>query len=217
MGGSELLEVDVSLDLGALRLRARLRTAARRIALVGPSGAGTSTLLRVLAGLEPDARGLVRFAGDVWHRGGRTVVPSHRRGVGWVPQDVRLFPHRTVESNLRFAGAPAGPAAEIAGRLGIRELLGRRPRHLSGGEAQRVALARALLLRPRLLLLDEPFAALDRARRAVVSTVLRESVDASGTTLVLVTHDERDVASLAEEVVQMHDGVLSAQAVNAEV
>jgi molybdate transport system ATP-binding protein len=209
VGADTTLDVDVTLTLGALALDVRVSTASRRIALVGPSGAGKSTLLRVLAGLEPRARGLVRFAGETWHEGARSLVPPHRRGVGWVPQDARLFPHLSVAQNLRFAGAPVADAERLASRLGILPLLPRRPRHLSGGEAQRVALARALLTRPRLLLLDEPFAALDRPRRADLSSLLRETVDASDTTLVLVTHDERDVASLADEILEVHDGRLA--------
>jgi molybdate transport system ATP-binding protein len=203
------LDVDVALTLGALALHVRLSTASRRIALVGPSGAGKSTLLRVLAGLEPRARGLLRFAGETWHDGARSLVPPHRRGVGWVPQDVRLFPHRSVLENLRIAGAPLADAEHLASRFGISPLLLRRPRHLSGGEAQRVALARALLTRPRLLLLDEPFAALDRPRRLDLSSLLRETIDSSDTTLLLVTHDERDVASLADSVHEMSAGRIS--------
>jgi ABC-type molybdate transport system ATPase subunit len=205
-----LLDIDVSLDVGALALRVRLATQARRIAIVGPSGAGKSTLLRIVAGLEPRATGTVRFAGDLWREGRRERVPTHRRRVGWVPQDVRLFPHRTVDANVRFAGASEEDARTLATQLGIAHLLGRRPRHLSGGEAQRVALARALLARPRLLLLDEPFAALDRKRRADLAALLRDAVTASGAALVLVTHDERDVAALAEAVYEMGDGTLAA-------
>jgi molybdate transport system ATP-binding protein len=203
-----ILDCDVTLGLGAFALQAALRTSARRMAIVGPSGSGKSTLLRVLAGLERGARGHVRFDGVAWHEDARTLVPPHRRRVGWVPQDVRLFPHRTVLQNLAFGGAPCEDAVRLATRLGVAALLDRRPRHLSGGEAQRVALARALLANPRLLLLDEPFAALDRARRADVAELLREWLAASQATLVLVSHDERDVALLADEVFEMSEGVL---------
>jgi molybdate transport system ATP-binding protein len=208
-----VLDLDVALDVGALRLRTTLRSAATRIALVGPSGAGKSSVLRVLAGLEKKARGRVLFRGETWLDEVRgSLVPSHRRRVGWVPQDVRLFPHRSVLANLRFGGGTEAEAHALAKRFGVDGLLDRRPRHLSGGEAQRVALARALLTKPRLLLLDEPFVALDRTRRADVVEALREVTRTSDLVLVLVSHDERDVASLADHVFEMADGRVLATA-----
>ena len=211
MGGEAVLDVEISLDLGALQLRAALATRARRIAIVGPSGAGKSTLLRVLAGLERRSSGRISCGGERWlDRQAGIFVPPHKRRVGWVPQDARLFPHRSVADNLRFAGASLTEATALAASFGVDHLLDRRPRHLSGGEAQRVALARALLSRPRLLLLDEPFAALDRARRERVSGVLRDMAKASNMTVILVTHDEREVSSLAEEVFEMSEGRLAA-------
>lgn len=210
MGAEFVLDLDVDVDVGALRLRAALATSSRRIAVVGPSGAGKSTLLRVLAGLESHARGRITCAGDRWMDASAGVlVPPHRRRVGWVPQDARLFPHRSVLDNLVFAGASSAEAVEIAASFGVDHLLDRRPRHLSGGEAQRVALARALLSKPRLLLLDEPFAALDRDRRENTSRLLRDLLSTSDVALVLVTHDEREVSSLAEEVFEMSEGSIS--------
>lgn len=215
MGADAGLYVNVALEVGALSLRAQLHSTSRRLAIVGPSGAGKSTLLRIVAGLERRVRGEVRFAGQTWHCGGRASIPAHRRRVGWVPQDARLFPHRTVAQNLCFAGASKDEALRLASRFGIDGLLTRRPRHLSGGESQRVALARALLARPRLLLLDEPFAALDRARRIDLAALLLETLAAEDVTLVLVTHDERDVASLADEVYEMSEGELPAGSIRA--
>lgn len=207
MSADAVLDIDVSLDIGSLRLRVARSSPSRRLAIVGPSGAGKSTLLRVLAGLEPNAVGRVVFRGETWHEvAGGCRVPPHRRRVGWVPQDVRLFPHKSVRANLLFGGGTDAEARALAERFGVETLLDRRPRHLSGGEAQRVALARALLARPRLLLLDEPFAALDRARRNDVADALRDVTTASDIAVILVTHDERDVASLAEDVFEMADG-----------
>jgi molybdate transport system ATP-binding protein len=206
---ADVLDVEVRHRAGALDLDVRLRTASRRVALFGPSGAGKTTLLRILAGLEPRAKGRVLFRGERWSGAdGEGFVPAWRRRVGWVPQDVRLFPHRSVLENLRVGGGSIEEAEALARRLGVGHLLSRRPRHLSGGEAQRVALARALLSRPRLLLLDEPFAALDRPRRSEIAEALRGMLDAQDVALLLVSHDERDVRRLADEVFEMTDGRL---------
>jgi molybdate transport system ATP-binding protein len=193
-----------------------LATRALRIAVVGPSGAGKTTFLRILAGLEP-ATGRIAVRGVTWLDGERRVrLPPWRRGAAWVPQEARLFPHRSARSNLAFGGATDEDVAAVAGRLGIEGLLDRMPRHLSGGECQRVALGRALLSHPRLLLLDEPFSALDRRRRDALSALLRELSVERDLPMVLVSHDERDVAALAEEVFEIADGCLQAAAAPAD-
>ncbi len=128
---------------------------AQTVGIVGPSGSGKSTLLDAIAGIEPGAR-VVLDGEDVSER------PLHRRDVGYVTQDALLFPHLSVRSNLLFSPR-AGALGDVPAALGIERLLERMPRHLSGGERRRVALARAVLSRPRLLLLDEPFAGLDDA------------------------------------------------------
>lgn len=195
--------LDVALDLavGRLRLALTLRTDALRVALVGPSGIGKSTALRALAGLERRGTGVVRVAGDTWQdsAAGR-FVPPHARRVGWVPQDGCLFPHLSVRGNLGYAGASASAIVGLADRLGLAGLLDRRPRHLSGGERQRVALGRALLAEPRLLLLDEPFAALDDELRARLAGELAELCRERGLPCVVVSHHPGDVAALADEV-----------------
>ncbi len=203
------LEVDVDLQRGRRVFHLGLRSAAATIGVVGPSGAGKSTLLRVLAGLEPRARGRVVLGDTVFQDSpGRIFLPAWRRRVGWVPQDATLLPHRSVHDNLGWAGASSDEIAAIADELGIAGLLDRRPRNLSGGERQRVAIGRALLARPRLLLLDEPFSALDRDRRAGVIGVVGRKRAALGATLVLVTHDEADVAALCDEVWEVRDRAL---------
>ena len=204
---AELL-LDVSLALGAGRHRWRIETDADAVAIVGPSGSGKSTLLRVLAGLERRAEGRVGFRGVMWQEG-REILPPWRRRVGWVPQDAVLFPHRSVRANLGWAG-PAPEALErVAHLLGVDGLLDRRPRRLSGGERQRVALGRALLSGAQLLLLDEPFAALDRRLRADVAGVVAQLRQEQGASLVLVSHDEADVAALAGEVWELSGGELT--------
>lgn len=194
------LQADFRLALGGRDLDIEMDTSCPSVAVVGPSGAGKSTLLRVLAGVETRARGRVRVGGRLWldsARGHRT--PAWERNVGWVPQDDLLFPHLDVRRNLAYAGAGPQAVAEVAALLEVSPLLERRPRRLSGGERQRVALGRALLASPGILLLDEPFAALDRPLRAEVARRVRGWADAHGLPLLLVSHDEEDTSVLAEE------------------
>ena len=203
------LEISAELALGPLALDLDLHARGPAVAVTGPSGSGKTTLLRILAGLEPRALGSVRVLGESWQDSSTgTFLPPWQRGVGWVPQDDLLFPHLTVRQNLAFGGGEAGEVVEMARALGVLDLLDRRPRRLSGGERQRVALGRALLSRPRLLLLDEPFSALDRARRASVQATLLDWTARHEVPLLLVSHDHRDVASLATERWELTGGRL---------
>jgi NifC-like ABC-type porter len=180
------------------------------IAVVGPNGAGKTTLLRALLGLThlSRARSLVLGGQDVAGR------PPHRRGVAWVPQDGALFPHLSALSNtaygLRAQGVPRkvarARAAQLLDRLGVGGLAHRRPGRLSGGQAQRVALARALAARPRLLLLDEPLAALDQTTRSHVRHTLREHLAGFPGVCLIVTHDPVEAVSLADQVLVLEDG-----------
>ena len=179
------------------------------IAVVGPNGAGKTTLLRALLGLTPRARATLRLGdSDV------SAAAPHRRGVAWVPQDGALFPHLSALSNtaygLRAHGVPRAEARRQAqrwlDRLGVGTLAHRRPAQLSGGQAQRVALARALAARPRLLLLDEPLAALDQTTRAHVRHTLRGHLAEFGGVCLLVTHDPVEAVSLADRVLVLDDG-----------
>ncbi|GGW03622.1 hypothetical protein GCM10010230_39450 [Streptomyces narbonensis] len=179
------------------------------IAVVGPNGAGKTTLLRALLGLTPRAHATLRLGDtDV------TDLPPHRRRVAWVPQDGALFPHLSALSNtaygLRAHGVPRAEARRAAqawlDRLGVGHLSHRRPAQLSGGQAQRVALARALAARPRLLLLDEPLAALDQTTRAHVRHTLRSHLAGFGGVCLIVTHDPVEAVSLADRVLVLEDG-----------
>ncbi|MGP3983123.1 ABC transporter permease [Streptomyces sp. KR80] len=183
----------------------------RTIAVVGPNGAGKTTLLRALLGLTPRARTTALRLGDHADASG---LPPHRRGVAWVPQEGALFPHLTALGNtaygLRAHHVPRREARRIAqewlDRLGVGPLAHRRPGQLSGGQAQRVALARALAARPRLLLLDEPLAALDQSTRTHVRHTLREHLAGFGGVCLIVTHDPVEAVSLADRVLVLDDG-----------
>jgi molybdate transport system ATP-binding protein len=201
--------IDVQVKLGELGLHLEVETSSRTVAVVGPSGAGKSTLLRVLAGVERRARGRVSFDGRSWldSKAGQRVEPWGRR-VGWVPQDASLFPHLSVRENLAYAGLGLDRLAEVADLLEVTPLLERRPRRLSGGERQRVAVGRALLSDPALLLLDEPFSALDRPLRVKLARLLRGWAEARRLPLVLVSHDHQDTEILAAEQWRLSEGVL---------
>jgi len=192
-------DLEVRVRVGDRDLPLRLRTEAQRIAIVGPSGAGKSTLLRVFAGVQPGVVGRCLFAGQSWLDTARRrfVAPEHRQ-VGWVPQEALLFPHVDVRRNLLWGSPNEDRLSEIAARLDIEALLLRRPRHLSGGERQRVALGRALLARPRLLLLDEPFAPLDPALRTDVARTVLAECERDNVALILVVHDLDRVSPLVE-------------------
>ena len=201
--------LDVDVPLGARPLSVALETESSTVAIVGASGAGKSTLLRVLAGVERRARGRVEVNGQTWldSSTGANLAPWER-SVGWVPQEVSLFPHLTVRENLGYAGAGSDSVRETAALLEVTDLIDRRPRRLSGGERQRVALGRALLASPQLLLLDEPFSALDRPLRAKLSRLLRHWADERRIPIVLVSHDEEDTQVLADERWHLAAGVL---------
>jgi len=196
----QILNLDFRVGLGNRELEVRLVAESPTVAIYGSSGGGKSTILRVLAGVSTWARGAVRVEGEVWMDTDRGVfLPPWERKTGWVPQEYLLFPHLRVRENLGFSGAPEGEVEEIGRFLMVDHLMARRPRRLSGGEQQRVALGRALLARPRLLLLDEPFSALDRPLRSQVVSRLRDHVRERGLLLLLVSHDESDAVALAQE------------------
>ncbi|MER5223300.1 ABC transporter permease [Streptomyces flaveus] len=190
------------------------------IAVVGPNGAGKTTLLRALLGLTPRAHAALRLGDtDV------TPLPSHRRAVAWVPQDGALFPHLTALANTAYGprahGVPRTEARRVAqdwlDRLAVGHLAHRKPAQLSGGQAQRVALARALAVRPRLLLLDEPLAALDQTTRAQVRHTLRRHLEGFGGVCLIVTHDPVEAVSLADRVLVLDEGRAVQDAPPAEV
>lgn len=207
------LTVDTLVRQGEFTLDARFESAGRVTALFGPSGSGKTTLVRVIAGLVRPARARITLDGTTLaDTATGPMLPSHRRRIGYVFQDARLLPHLSVRQNLLygrfFATDKAGRARidEVVALLGLGALLGRRPAGLSGGERQRVAIGRALLSAPRLILLDEPMAALDEARRAEILPYLERLRDEAGVPMVYVSHATQEVARLADTVVRLEAG-----------
>jgi iron(III) transport system ATP-binding protein len=185
--------------------------AGSRTAIVGPSGSGKTTLLRIVAGFEAPYSGSVSLGGEVL-ADKTSFVPAHRREIGIVAQDGALFPHLNVADNIGF-GLPRGdPGREqrIADVMHMVDLelsmLRRKPDQLSGGQQQRVALARALARRPRLMLLDEPFSALDTGLRLSTRKAVADLLSAEGITTLLVTHDQAEALSFADQVAIMREG-----------
>jgi ABC-type Fe3+/spermidine/putrescine transport system ATPase subunit len=184
------------------------------IALLGPSGCGKTTLLRLIAGLETPEKGELCIAAQQVAAGGRNLVPARSRGIGFVFQDLALWPHLTVAGNLAFVLASAGvPKSKRGGRIAEMLRLTRieghanaYPAKLSGGEQQRAALARALIGRPRLLLLDEPLSSVDADLKADLLVELERLHRALPITTVHVTHDRAEASVLAHRVVRMAQG-----------
>jgi iron(III) transport system ATP-binding protein len=175
------------------------------VALLGPSGSGKTTLLRVIAGLEVPDQGTVSINGRLVAGPGVWVEPEQRR-VGMVFQDGALFPHLTVEANVAFGEPKPGRVEECLELVGLAHRAGSYPHELSGGERQRVALARALAPEPEVVLLDEPFAALDATLRVALREDVARILAEAGASALLVTHDQQEALSLADVVVVMRDG-----------
>jgi molybdate transport system ATP-binding protein len=206
------LAVDVTYRQGAFRLDVAFATDGRLTCLFGRSGAGKSTLVQAIAGLIRPERGRIAVDGAVLLDTATGIaLPPHRRRIGYVFQEGRLFPHLSVRRNLLFgrwfARGGSGPdLGTVADLLGIAPLLDRSPSTLSGGEKQRVAIGRALLARPRLLLMDEPLASLDEARKSEILPYIERLRDGGGVPIVYVSHAVAEVARLADTVVALDAG-----------
>jgi molybdate transport system ATP-binding protein len=208
-----VLAVDVEKVLGAFRLGVRFEAAGGATALFGHSGAGKTSVINMVAGLLAPDRGFIALDDMVLFDAAAGInVPPHRRRIGYVFQEGRLFPHLSVRQNLdygrRMSGRPRDGSEfeRIAALLDIGHLLERRPRMLSGGERQRVAVGRALLMRPRLLLLDESLASLDAARKQEILPYLVRLRDDAGVPIVYVSHTAAEVRRIATTVVRLNAG-----------
>ena len=214
---STALTADFTVHVGTgdqrFELVAKLELDAGVLVLFGPSGAGKSLTLRALCGLERPSRGRFTMHGEVMVDTDRGIdVATHRRRIGYVPQHHSLFPFKSVAQNVAF-GLPrterraANPRVRaLIDELGLSHLATARPAALSGGERQRVALARALAVQPRLLLLDEPFASIDREGRAELRSVLRRTLDRHSMPAVFVTHSQREALAIADRVLVFERG-----------
>ncbi|MDN3219589.1 ABC transporter ATP-binding protein [Pseudomonas nunensis] len=184
-----------------------------RTVIVGPSGSGKTTLLRMIAGFEFPDTGSLSLNGQTLADSTHSV-PAHQRLIGYVPQDGALFPHMTVAANIGFGLTDKGPArheriAELMDSVNLDANMAKRwPHELSGGQQQRVALARALAQQPRLMLLDEPFSALDTGLRAAMRKMVARLLETAGVTTILVTHDQSEALSFADQLAVMRQGRL---------
>lgn len=211
------ISVDIAQRLGTFSLDASFESSGRLVALFGASGSGKTSLVNLLSGLSRPDSGHVAVDGRVLVDVEAGIfVPAHKRRIGYVFQDARLFPHLNVSQNLRF-GRFFTPASEryadfdaVVDLLGISHLLERRPGLLSGGEKQRVAIGRALIASPRLILMDEPLAALDDARKAEIMPYIERLRDEIGIPIVYVSHSIAEVTRLATDIVALSAGKITA-------
>lgn len=211
----------VRLSLGRFTLEVDVELQGRVAGVFGPSGAGKTSLLESIVGLRRPAAGTVHLEGRLLaDAAARRFVPPERRRIGYVPQDGALFPHLSVRKNLLY-GARNGDGAtrlsEIAAVLEIESLLERRIAGLSGGERQRVALGRALLASPKLLLLDEPFAGVDRPLRGRILPVLARIRDELRVPMLYVSHEPEEILALCDEALRLDRGRIVAHGTPAEV
>lgn len=212
-----MLVVDVEKKLGDFTLNALFASEGGITALFGPSGAGKTSLINMIAGLMKPDRGRILLDDLVlFDKTAGIDMPVWQRRVGYVFQEGRLFPHMSVERNLNYGrwmgDHPADPAAfaHVVELLDIGHLLDRRPGKLSGGERQRVAVGRALLMKPRLLLLDEPLASLDAGRKSEILPYLERLRDEAKVPMIYVSHDAAEVKRIASRVVRVEAGQVTA-------
>lgn len=205
-----MLKVDIEKTLPDFSLRVAFETENEILVLFGPSGAGKTLTLGSIAGFVKPHSGIIKLDDRVLFESPSTFVPMHRRGIGVVFQGYALFPHMTVAQNvaygLRYMQGRGAPVQEMLARLHLQDLAHRYPHQLSGGQQQRVALGRALIVKPSLLLLDEPFSALDKAVREELQTEIVRLQREFQLTVVVITHDLDDAFALGDKLAVLRNG-----------
>ncbi|WP_454631760.1 molybdenum ABC transporter ATP-binding protein [Bradyrhizobium cenepequi] len=208
------IDIAFSGKLGAFSLNSRFSAPAAGVtAIFGPSGCGKTTVARCIAGLRHLREGFCAVDGDIWQDRGM-FRPPHLRQIGYVFQEASLFPHLSVRGNLLYGALTHEPApisfGEVVDLLGIERLLDRSPNQLSGGERQRVAIGRALLSQPKLLLMDEPLAALDSSAKSEILPFLERLHNDLSIPMLYISHDMAEIERLADQIVLMQNGVVTA-------
>ena len=209
------LKLDCKVQVGACRLDLTADLQAPITALMGPSGVGKTTLFKCVLGLLPATSGIIAYNHTTW-QGPDAWLPPQKRRIGYLPQELALFPNMTVAQNLAFGlavqhlpkAARRERTAATAAYLGIAGLLGRSVNQLSGGERQRVALGRALVIHPQLLLLDEPFTGLDEKTRQACLALVRKISEDTGVQALVITHYREEAQALGAQVLQLEAGHL---------
>jgi molybdate transport system ATP-binding protein len=219
---SRVIDLDVRLPLARFSLEVKARSDSPAVAILGPSGSGKTSLLETIAGLRPRAKGNVAIDGETLLDSAKNIsVPPERRRIGYVPQDALLFPHLDVGRNVRYGAQPGAASQRVfedaVSILEIRPFLARFPSTLSGGEKQRVALARAIATGPRLLLLDEPLAAVDVALRERILPYLMRIQNEMRLPFIYVTHNAGEAEALAAEAILLREGKVTARGAPADV
>lgn len=215
-----MLDIDAHINRADFTFDVKVRCEGPVSAIFGPSGSGKTTLLNIVAGLISPQRGHVRFGDEIWFDSTKAInVPPHHRHIGYVFQDARLFPHLSVRYNLSFSSMvrradsssinPKVARDDVIEVLGLTHLLARAPLTLSGGEQQRVALGRALLSHPKLLLMDEPLAALDAPRRNEILPYIENIQKKFSIPTLYVSHARDEVERIADEIITLHEGSLA--------
>lgn len=209
-----MLKVNIRKQLEQFELNADFELDQEILALIGSSGSGKTTLLNCIAGIVQPDHGEISLNGQAFYQKGQKPLKIQKRKVGYLFQDYALFPHFTVEKNILFSlgrNADLSHVNELTRILGIQKLLGKYPHQISGGEKQRVALARALAAKPDILLLDEPFSALDDSTRSRCHDELLRIHELWKIPVILVTHRIADAEELAHRIVRIEKGVMSEQ------
>jgi len=203
-----MLTIKVKKQLQETNLAVDLTVGAEIIAIVGPSGAGKTTILNMIAGITEADEGMIRYKDVNFVEDGKQVLPIQARKIGYVFQDYALFPHKTVEENIMYSVKDRLFIESLMGKLSIAHLRNKYPHEVSGGEQQRVALLRAYAMQPNILLLDEPFSALDEETKEKSYAQLLSLHEATKTPIILVTHNRGEVKRIAGRAYELKHGEL---------